>query len=171
MDGVTIRRVEPDEVEAVQTLGRAAWHAAYDGILGPATVDRTIDGWWRVESLRGEAASDDRVFLVAERDGDLLGVVDAAPDPRSRGRWRVVRLYVHPDHWGEGLGTELLETLQRRLPERARRLRLRVLAENGVGVGFYEEYGFERVESVVGETGGERHEEYVYELTLSGTHD
>ncbi|MEF8840217.1 MAG: hypothetical protein V5A62_01135 [Haloarculaceae archaeon] len=62
--------------------------------------------------------------------------------------------------------TRLVDSLRERLPERVERLRLVALAENDVGVSFYESYGFERVGRRVEESGGEAHEEYVYELSV-----
>ena len=163
---VTVRPADPDDAEAIQRLGRAAWHAAYDDIFGPERVDRVVDHWWSVESLRGAADADERRVLVAERADELLGVVDATPDSTSQRTYRVGRLYVHPTHWGEGVGTRLVDALCERLPGATERLRLAVLAENPVGVAFYEGYGFERVDERMGETDGVEHREYVYELSL-----
>lgn len=161
-----IRPADPDDAEAIQRLGRAAWHAAYDDVFGPERVDRVVAHWWSVESLRGAATARERRFLVAERGDELLGVVDATPDTAHELTYHVGRLYVDPAHWGEGVGTRLVDALCERLPEPTARLRLTVLAENPVGVSFYERYGFERVDERRGDTGGIEHREYVYELSV-----
>ena len=166
MAETTVRPARPEEAEAIRAVGRASWHAAYDPIHGPETVEELFDSWWSVRDLREGATDDDRTLLVAVRENDVLGVVDAVPDPDREGVFRVARLYVHPDAWGEGLGTRLVDDLRERLPEGAERLRLVVLAENNVGVAFYESYGFERVDMRVEESSGEEHEEYVYELAV-----
>jgi len=132
----------------------------------PGTVEEPFDSWWTAEDLREGATDDDRILLVAARDGDVLGMVDAGPDPEREGVVGVGRLYVHPDEWGEGLGTRLVDDLRERLPDEVARLRLVVLAENEVGVSFYETYGFERVDRRVDEHGRGEHEEYVYELEV-----
>lgn len=165
---MTVRPVRPDEASALQALGRAAWHAAYDDLLGPVAVDATVDEWWHPGRLR-EAATEgedgnSRLFLVATGDAGLLGVVDAVPDPDEASRWRVARLYVHPAHWGEGVGTRLVDAVCERLPPGVETLGLAVLAGNDVGVSFYESYGFDRVGVRTGEIGGQELEEYVYEL-------
>ena len=161
-----IRPADPDDAEAIHELGRVAWHAAYDDVFGPDRVDRVVSEWWNVESLRGAAAADERTFLVCESTDGLVGVADASPDTNRAGTYHLGRLYVHPDHWGEGVGTRLVDELRERLPPRAERIRLVVLAENPVGVSFYEAYGFERVDERVGDTDGVEHREYVYELSL-----
>lgn len=162
----TVRPADVDDAEAIQRLGRAAWHAAYDDVFGPERVDRVVDHWWSVEALRGAADAGERTFLVAERGDELLGVVDAHPDVAHEQTYHVGRLYVAPAHWGEGVGTRLVDALCERLPAPTERLRLVVLAENPVGVAFYESYGFERVDERVGETDGIEHREYVYELSV-----
>lgn len=162
----TIRPADVDDAERIHEIGRVAWHAAYDDVFGPARVDRVVDQWWSVESLRGSVVANERTFLVAETGGTPVAVVDAGPDDGHPDTYHVARLYVHPDHWGEGIGTRLVDALRERLPESTERLRLVVLAENPVGISFYEGYGFERVAERTGETDGVEHEEYVYELSL-----
>jgi ribosomal protein S18 acetylase RimI-like enzyme len=166
MDEATVRPARPEEAEAIRSVGRAAWHAAYDDIHGPETVEELFDTWWSVEDLRRGASDPGRVLLVVAHDGDVLGVVDATSDPERERVFRVARLYVHPDEWGGGIGTRLVDGLRKRLPAEAETLRLVALAENGIGTAFYEFYGFERVGERAEESGGETHEEYVYELEV-----
>jgi ribosomal protein S18 acetylase RimI-like enzyme len=166
MAGASVRPARPEDAAAIRAVGRAAWHAAYDPIHGPGTVAELFDSWWSVEDLREGANDPDRILLVAAEDGDVCGMVDALPDPEREGVFRVARLYVHPDSWGEGHGTRLVDGLRERLPEGAGRLRLAVLAENDTGTSFYESYGFERVDRRVDEHGDGEHEEYVYELAV-----
>jgi ribosomal protein S18 acetylase RimI-like enzyme len=164
--GAIVRPAQSDEAESIRAVGRAAWHAAYDPIHGPETVEELFDSWWSVGDLREGAADADRTLLVAARGDDVRGMIDGRPDPERDGVFGIGRLYVHPEEWGEGLGTRLVDALRERLPDGVRRLRLAVLAENDVGVSFCESYGFERVGRRVEESGGEAHEEYVYELEL-----
>ncbi len=96
-----------------------------------------------------------------------MGVAGAGPDTNHAGAHHPGRLYAHPEHRGEGVGTRLLDELRERLRAGGERLRLVVLAENPVGVPFYESYGFERVGSREGETDGVAHEGYVHELSLA----
>lgn len=165
----SIRPATPDDASAVRAVGRASWHAAYDDLLGSERVDETIDEWWDLPGLRRATGRDDDVFLVAvtpeAANGAVAGVAHAHPDRGEAGVYELGRIYVHPDWWGEGLGTALLDGVRQRLPDATERLRLVVLADNDVGVSFYESYGFERVESRVAGLGDD-HEECVYEVTL-----
>jgi ribosomal protein S18 acetylase RimI-like enzyme len=166
MTGTTVRPARPDEAEAIREVGRAAWHAAYDPIHGPGTVEELFDSWWSAEDLREGANARDRILLVAARGAEVVGTIDAVPDGDREEVFEVARLYVHPDEWGEGLGTRLVDVLRERLPGEVERIRLVTLAENDVGVAFYEAYGFDRVGRRVEASGGEEHEAYVYELAV-----
>lgn len=139
----TIRPARADDSTEIRRVGRESWHAAYDDVLGAGTVDETIDQWYVPERLRESISRPNHGFFVAERD-------------------ELVRIYVVPDEWGTGLGTRLLHRAERRARElEAERLRLVVIADNDIGVGFYESRGFERIEDRGNAALGVR--EYVYE--------
>lgn len=157
-----LRDAAPADAEAIATVARRSWHEAYDELLGAETVDTTVDRWYDPESLRettrGAAAADSEltrektVFLVAERDGSITGFTNAGPasdsesDPDADAF--LARLYVHPDHWGAGIGTALTGRLARRLRDAGyERVWLEVFAENDPGREFYESLGFERIGS------------------------
>ena len=77
------------------------------------------------------------------------------------------RIYVHPDYWDEGAGSEMLARIEELLAERgAERLRLIVLADNEVGNAFYESHGYGTVGSRESEFEGERYTDYVREKEL-----
>lgn len=176
MGSLTIREAIATDAPAVQRVARAAWHAVYDDIVGPAEVDETVDSWYDPDRLvADDVAADDRPFLVAEREhpsssggqgegggaaaaAGVVGFAEAAAgdDP---GVWQLYRLYVHPDSWGEGIGTALLEGVEAAVAERGvERFRVEVHADNEVGVGFYEARGFERERTLPDEQfGGQRH--------------
>ena len=158
-----LRPARPTDAAAIRRVARRSWHAAYDDIIGADTVDDTIDEWYDPDRLRESTQQSTHEFFVAERD-HLVGFVHVAPDDRE-GTFELLRIYALSDEWGTGLGTRLLTRVERRLKERdADRLELVVLADNDVGVGFYESRGFERVEEREDPTLGVR--EYRYEKGL-----
>ncbi|SIQ80532.1 Ribosomal protein S18 acetylase RimI [Haladaptatus litoreus] len=164
MTSFAVRPAESDDAPAIRRVARESWHAAYDDIIGADTVDETIDQWYDTEHLRESATNPDHEFFVAERE-EIVGIVHAAPSSDENGVFRLLRIYVVSDEWGLGLGSRLLSRVEERLRERdSETLRLTVLADNDVGVGFYESRDFERVEE--GEAEGFGAGEYVYEKTL-----
>jgi ribosomal protein S18 acetylase RimI-like enzyme len=150
-----IRPATRSDAPAVRATAHASWHAAYDDVLGPETVERVVDEWYGVASLRTAVA--ESVFHVAAVDGAVVGFVNAGPNPEyDEGTAELYRIYVHPDRWGEGIGGRLLAAVEDDLgAEGYDRLRLSVLAENAVGVGFYEGHGFEHVETGTVDLGDE----------------
>ncbi|MFT4883614.1 MAG: ribosomal protein S18 acetylase RimI-like enzyme [Natronomonas sp.] len=148
---VTVRPARPDDAPAIRRVARAAWHAAYDDLLGADTVDERVDEWYEIDALE-EAVNARGSFSVADDGGDIVGFAHLAPPRSNPPRYfdgeRIVvlyRLYVHPDRWGEGLGSRLLAASKRRIDDSFDRIRLVVYAENDIGRSFYESRGFEQV--------------------------
>lgn len=139
MTDTAVRPGTPADAPAVERVARAAWHDTYDDVLGPDAVDTKLTEWYDPDALR-ETIREDGVFFVAGEDA--VGFAQATPGEDG---WHLARIYVHPDRRGEGIGTALLEAVEHALAERGvERYELAVLADNEVGVGFYEARGFER---------------------------
>jgi len=171
MNNVRIRSALPSDASAVRSVARESWRAAYDGILDAETIECKVDEWYAVEELAESIDRSDGAFLVAEdrtleRDAEhgfepLVGFLQSVPAPEddSGDTYVLARIYVLPDHWGEGIGTRLLDQAVGAIRERgAETLRLGVFADNDAAVGFYEARGFERVREKPSELG----DEYVY---------
>jgi len=176
-----VRPATVDDVWAVHEIARESWHAAYDDVLGPDRVDAVVDEWYAIGDLESSIAAatgrDAAAFLVAEDsseppassaelDANCRGFAHAVPWPEDTSVAFLARLYVRPAVWNEGTGTDLLEALEAALAGTADRLRLAVLAENDVGIAFYESRGFDRVGTRPSDL-GDGLEEHVYERRLS----
>lgn len=134
----TIRPARSDDIPAIQRVARRTWHAAYDEILGPDTVDTKVDEWY-AESVVSDGIEDDAItYLVATDDG-VVGYAFGSPiedDVAS-----LSAIYVHPDHWGAGIGNRLFAAVTDRLHDRGfERLQIRVLADNDRARAFYERH-------------------------------
>ena len=185
-----VRQATVDDVWAVHETARESWHAAYDEILAPERIDEIVDEWYAIGDLESSIADandrEDVAFLVAEpSDGsssgqpssidggvaveresaECAGFVHAVPWPEDASAAYLARFYVSPDIWGEGTGTTLLERLEGELSASFDRLRLAVLAENDIGISFYESAGFDHVATRENDLGPGL-EEYVYEKPL-----
>ncbi|MFC4542849.1 GNAT family N-acetyltransferase [Halosolutus amylolyticus] len=175
-----IREATADDVWAVHETARESWHAAYDDLLGPDRVDEIVDEWYAIGEIESSIADttgrDDATFLVVdsgaktdagaiEADERCHGFAHVVPWPEDARVAYLVRIYVRPDRWGEGIGTALLEHLEAEFEGGFDRLRLAVLADNEVGVSFYESRGFDRVGTYDSDLGADL-EEYIYEKAL-----
>ncbi|ADB61958.1 GCN5-related N-acetyltransferase [Haloterrigena turkmenica DSM 5511] len=182
-----VRPATRDDAWAIHETARESWHAAYDEILGSDRVDEVVDDWYAIgdleSSIAGASERTDVAFLVAEPtdsesrvrstgersgefDRECAGFAHAVPWPEDSAVGYLARLYVSPEIWGEGIGTQLLTRLERDLEHAFDRLRLAVLAANDVGIAFYESAGFERVATRENDLAAGL-EEYVYERPIA----
>ncbi|PSQ56275.1 GNAT family N-acetyltransferase [Halobacteriales archaeon SW_8_68_21] len=166
--------VRPPETDAeIRGLIRAhglSWRAAYDDILPDGVLDKmTVDPIpLEVEAWADRIKSGPGVVFVAVADETVWGFVDVrwgeehtksfvGPDEAG-----VKAIYVHPDRWGEGIGSALLDRGIDALPDHVERVRLEALADNEVGTWFYEARGFDRAERNKTEIGGETYPTAIY---------
>jgi GNAT superfamily N-acetyltransferase len=157
-----VRTAAVEDVPVIQRIARDAWHAAYDEILGAEAVETKIAEWYDPDDLRESVAAEEGVFVVA--GDDPAGFAQAVPGEDA---WHLARIYVDPGKWGEGVGTALLDRIETELRAAGvKRYRLGVLAENEVGVGFYESRGFERFDTWTVELAGVETAEYWYRKAL-----
>lgn len=158
-----IRPATTDDREAIRSVARDTWHATYDE-LESETIDATIDEWYGDEALETALSEPGTVFLVAEKEDEIVGFTHGVV---TEAEGDVLRMSVHPDHQGEGIGTALHERLREDLQDfNMERMRAIDLASNAGGQQFYEEQGFEQTGEGEVEIGGEDRREVVYTLEL-----
>jgi len=174
-----IRQATVEDVWAVHETARKSWHAAYDELLGPERVDEVVDDWYAIGDIESSIAEatdrNNAAFLVADSktaassrtafDEACDGFAHIVPWPEDDRVGYLVRIYVQPELWGDGVGTALLDHLEGDLTTVFDRLRAATLADNDVGVSFYTSRGFERVETYDSDLAPDL-EEYVYEKQL-----
>lgn len=160
-------RVEPatsDDVEAIRDIARESWEHDYPDILSSESLDAGVEDWYSEARIRDSVNWPRATVLVARLEDGAVGFAHAVFDA-DRNEGNVLRVYVHPDHRGEGVGGELLRSVEAALSERgAERIRAMVLAANDVGNAFYRRFGFERVETSEVVIGGETYTENTYVL-------
>jgi GNAT superfamily N-acetyltransferase len=131
-----IRNGTPADAEAVAGVHVRTWQAAYADVfpaerLSELSVERRA-GQWR-----------DRPPLVAERDGVVVGFVSVGASRDDDGCGELFAIYVDPDHWGTGVGRELVEAGEERLRELGHtEAILWVLDDNPRARRFYERAGW-----------------------------
>ncbi|MFA9503994.1 N-acetyltransferase family protein [Natrinema sp. H-ect1] len=158
-----LRPATREDRSAIRRVARATWHDTYDE-LDADTIDETIDEWYGDEALETALSKPGTAFLVAEKDGDIVGFTHGVV---TEDEGDVLRMSVHPDHQGEGIGTGLYERLREDLQDfNMERMRAIDLASNEGGREFYEDHGFEPTGEDDVEIGGKQRREVVYTLEL-----
>ncbi|MCQ4331963.1 GNAT family N-acetyltransferase [Natronomonas sp. F2-12] len=161
---VEIRPAETADIEAITDVAEAVWYAAYGGMLDPSTIAAAIEEYYDPELLGTAVELEEIAFYVAAGDG-VVGFASAERTWADEAELHTI--YVHPDRWGEGIGSALLGEVTAWARERdVDRIACGVLADNAVGIGFFEAVGFERGRETDAEIAGEIHPEYEYELPL-----
>ncbi|QIO23822.1 GNAT family N-acetyltransferase [Haloarcula sp. JP-L23] len=159
-----IRPADETDISSIQQVARASWHAVYDGILGPDTVETLLTEGYDDDLLEEMVNLDDIGLFVATADGDVVGYASCGmTDPVGIGD---LDLYVHPDYWGEGIGSRLLDRGKTHLQSLSvRKIRDEVLVDNEVGNGFYRKH-FDHVDQRTERFGGKELPVNVYERSL-----
>jgi len=165
---VTVRPAQTADIEAIQHVARTTWHATYDDIIGSDAVDEQVDEWYADAVVRDGIIDSDTATPVATVDDTVVGYAvagqreDADADCAS-----LHAIYVHPDHWGAGIGSRLFETVADRLRDRDfEHLHIRVLADNDRARAFYERHGYTGTDRRQIELAGATPDEVVYEGPL-----
>lgn len=162
-----VREATIEDVSAIQEVARETWHAAYDDILGPDAVDEQVDEWYTRDSVESGVTLEAWPYLVAERDGEVVGYASGGPTEDGPADGVVGSIYVRPSRWGEGSGSALLDALHDRLRDiGCESVWLPVLADNDVGRSFYADHGYGVHEERETEVGGVKAPELVLRRNL-----
>ena len=153
----------------VLRVNGAAWRAAYeflpeDALPSPGYRPNPR----RVAEFYEHAMERDAPVFVATRDGEVVGFAelrwgtDETEPFVPPGDAELKALYVHPDAWGEGIGSDLLVACRFVVPPTYRRLTLQTFRENDAARAFYERHGFSRIGDAVFEIDGGEYPTVVY---------
>jgi ribosomal protein S18 acetylase RimI-like enzyme len=155
---VVVRRLErTDELDALEPLWLAL-HRHHRTVLPDRLLvaDDALSWQRRRDVYRGWLESGTALALLAERDGRLVGyafahLVDGPDETFAVGR-RYAELYslsIAPEERGGGIGTQLLDELDRQLAaESIVDLAIAVMTDNEAARRFYERRGLRAVETV-----------------------
>lgn len=138
------RTAVPEDVEAVQRVARPSWHAAHDHIIGANAVDELLDRWYDRDRLEESIVHEDTLMFLAIDDGEVIGFAQGGPAEKGPADATVGAIYVLPEYWSEGVGTELLDRLFDGFRSNGlHSVWLAVMTDNDVGRSFYDKHGFE----------------------------
>ncbi|WP_439026425.1 GNAT family N-acetyltransferase [Haloarchaeobius sp. DT45] len=154
------RHATVDDIDAIQRVAERTWEQDYPDIISRESILDTVHEWYGEDRLRSDIAAVDTLVLVALTDGDVAGFAHGviADDTGT-----LMRVYVDPDHRGEGTGRSLVEFAIDDFATRGvDRVEAMVLAANQPGNQFYEGLGFEQVQRATTTIGGESYDENIY---------
>ena len=112
--GIAVRAAAPSDAPQMAALHVRAWRATYAGILSDAFLaglkEADREAMWRRSLTTPELAPAERIILVAEADGALVGLAAAghARGDDEVGLGELYSINVDPPAWGRGAGRALL---------------------------------------------------------------
>jgi [ribosomal protein S5]-alanine N-acetyltransferase len=140
---IVVRDASPTDAERIAEVARRSWTDTYRDIFEPPFIEEFLSRNYDVADLatgaERAAGADDREFLVAERDGEVVAFAHYAVGPDGP---KLYRIYADPDHYGAGAGHALITELERRLRGRVDAYVLDVHSRNARGRAFYDRHGF-----------------------------
>ncbi len=134
----TVRPALPDDAEDFTACHLACWHEAYATLWGSERLDE-LDVAELTERRRAEIQDGTAVHMLAEREGEVIGVTIAGPsrdeDPPTD--LELYAIFVRSAHYGTGVSTRLLDAVTEGQPAS-----LWTYRDNPRAAAFYVNQGF-----------------------------
>lgn len=148
-----VREAGPGDLEELDEASKKSWIKGFSEILSEEDIELAQDyeDFVTEEKLVECIESDGILMLVEERNGDVVGKGAVAWDEEflhdftEAGKEAQLRsMYVHPDYWSQGIGSELVEKLVKGTPERIEVVKVEAL-KGSDAVSFYRKHGFKEI--------------------------
>ena len=139
----TFRPAVPADASGIAHVHIRAWKEAYSGVIPHDYLERlsleTKTEWWRNALLAEETN-----VIVAIKDDQIIGWISfgSSRDEDTVGAAEVYAIYILPDYWRRGIGSDLLKAAEPSFGGFSS-IVLWVLAENKRALAFYRDHGFE----------------------------
>ncbi|WP_254523212.1 GNAT family N-acetyltransferase [Natrinema caseinilyticum] len=159
---MVIREATGTDADAIRSIAHESLNSTYTAFLEEDTIDAAVDQWYG-DSFADDLEDDRVLFLVVERDGEIVGFSQSELVGQQATTGHLLWLHIHPDHRDGGTGVRLLvRTREALLEEGASEIQCFVLADNEGGNQFYRDHGFEQAGQREVEIGDATFTENVY---------
>ena len=148
-----VRKARTQDIEELNEASKESWVHGFSEILSEEDLElaRNYEDFVTEEKLEECIDSDRILMLVDEREGKVVGKgaitwnEEFAHEFTEAGEEAQLRsMYVHPDYWGRGIGSELVEKLIERTPEKISAVKVEAL-KGSDAVKFYRKHGFRKI--------------------------
>lgn len=101
-----IREMKQEDIHAVQSVAKIAWHDTYEGIIPREIQDSFLDEAYSDEKMKYRL--ENTHLFVAEEEGEVIGFANFSP-VRLQNEAELGAIYLLPDQQGKGIGSALLQ--------------------------------------------------------------
>ena len=151
---VKIIRATEADLSAISEQAGVIWRACYPGIITHAQIDYMLARMYSLDVLQDEIRSQGIRYDILLVDGRPAGFASYGPTSEP-GVMKLHKLYLLPEMHGRGLGSLLLQHVEREVRAGAGcRLILSVNKRNTRAITAYQRNGFVTADSVVTDIGG-----------------
>jgi ribosomal protein S18 acetylase RimI-like enzyme len=142
------------DLPAIAQLAGVIWRACYPAIITHAQIDYMLARMYALDVMRDEIRSQGIHYDRLLMEGKLAGFASYGPTAEP-GVVKLHKLYLLPELHGRGLGSRLLQHVEREVRAGgARRLVLSVNKRNAQAIAAYRRNGFTTADSVITDIGG-----------------
>jgi GNAT superfamily N-acetyltransferase len=153
-NNIHIVRAQEEHLPVISELAGVIWRACYPGIINHEQIDYMLERMYSLDVLRDEIRSQGIRYDLLLVDERAAGFASYGPASKP-GVTKLHKLYLLPEMHGRGLGSRLLQHVEREIRTGAgRRLILSVNKRNTKAITAYQRNGFVIAESVVTDIGG-----------------
>lgn len=162
-----VRNATSTDAELIKPVARASLSESYGQFIDQETIAAIVEEWYGEQRLDELLDEENELFLLGFEGETLVGFVQGALLQEEPLAGEIDWLHVAPQFRGQDVGARLLGQFQDTVEDLGATVcRGKVLAGNQDGAAFYEEHGFERVDSRDISFSGDTYEELVYENPL-----
>jgi ribosomal protein S18 acetylase RimI-like enzyme len=165
-----IRAATASDVESIREVALASLSASYGHAVGGPLLREAVEKWYEASDLSDTITDETTVCPVATVDGDVVGFAESYVVDRRERVGEINWLHVNPEHRNAGIGSKLLQHVERALRDRdVDAIEGTVLADNEAGTAFYEREGYDPAGERTVEIGGEAFDEQQYRKQIEAT--
>lgn len=173
MTDLVLRPANPADVPALSRLAIDSFIAKFGELYRPEDCAAFLAESLEEPAIAAELANPDRLYRLAERDGQLLGYCKIGlscgfPDYARGSRvMELKQLYTAPAAIGGGIGGKLMDWAMAEFAARgADEVQLSVYSGNDAAHRFYRRYGFEKVADITFKVGEQLDPEFLFARLL-----
>ncbi len=168
-----LRSAKFADIPALSRLASESFVAKFGELYKPADLTTFLNDMLSEQAIAQELANPDRLYRLAEADGELLGYCKIGfscgfrEEARGKRVMELKQLYTASAATGQGIGAALMDWAMAEFRARgADEVQLSVFAYNDGAHRFYQRYGFEKVADITFQVGEQHDPEFLFAKML-----